>query len=240
MKRFQKCMLFCVAAVLVLNMAGCRSNAGGSAASAAPSGASEGTLSAAPSGSAPSGFAPSEAAPASNAAMLSSTVSWETKEFEDAYLKYQIPANWEEIKEYSKEANRLTFFASPEAGADTLSNVNIQISSLKNEGKSMDYGSTEIQKDFHTFLITEAGLPSEAQDGSFTVYQTPECYVYALSFARTVSTGMSVTQTAYVPVGLDYAIMIWATDWNDGASPSADEIALQMCATLEIKAAPAQ
>lgn len=230
MTALKKCPILCLTALLILSMVGCQNSGDREVPSSAPSEAIK----------EPSSVTPSDTIPSSNVILLNPTVNWETKEYENTYLKFQIPSNWEENPDYSDEGILLTFFSSLEATTDTPSNVNIQITNLQNQGDDIDYGDAEIQDDFHKFLTSGAGLPSEAKDGTFTVYQTPEFYVYALSFLRETDEGITVKQTTYLPVGMDYAIVLWATDWNDGATPSVDEIAMHICATLELKDAPAK
>lgn len=228
MKCVKKYSIYCTAAVLMLSMLGYQSSDDAEAPSSSPSEAIVASLPAAPSATIPS----------SDVITLDSAVDWDTTEYENDYLKFQIPANWKENLDYSDNTQLLSFFVSSEATSDMSSNVNIQITNTKNQSKDMDYGDPEIQNEFHEFLISNAGLPSEAKDGAFTVYQTPEFYVYSISFLRQTDDETIVKQTAYLPVGLDYSIMVWATDWNDGTTPSVDEIAMHLCATLELKDIP--
>lgn len=239
MKSFKRYLVICVTVILTISMAGCQFS-GGRKKSAGADSSKNGSNSVEASSiesqaNEPSSEKSSNEPSSVEVDTITPVVEWGTKTYEDEYLKYQIPDNWEQNTDFSDAANRLTLFTSSEPASKNPSNVNVQITSIKSQGKDMNYGDPEVQNDFHHFLTTEAGLPEEAKDGIFTVYQTKDFYVYSISFTRTVEDGTKVKQTAYIPVGLDYAIMIWATDWNDSASPSVEEFARHICATLEIK-----
>lgn len=211
MKGFKKIAILCFTAILMLNMMGCQNDEKKENSSGTPQGDTN---------------------------SMDTAVDWETKEYEDTYLKYEIPSNWELNPNYSNEGMRLVFFASSEASSGNPSNVNVQVTSLKSNSKNLDYGDASIQDEFHDFLISEAGLPNEAKNGVFKVFQTADFYVYTISFSRVTDSGIKVQQTAYIPVGLDYSIIIWATDWKDNTSPSVEEVAMHLCNTLQIKDPP--
>lgn len=225
MKRLKKYMVSCLAVLLVLGLSGCQS--GGSGAGSSDNMASSGADS--------SQAREEPSARLTDAAVIDAAIAWETEEYQDDYLTYDIPAGWERNAGFSNDANRFTFFTPSQGDTETPSNVNVQINSLSNQSRDMDYGNPEIQSLFHQFLLTEGGLPSEAEDGAFTVYQAQDFYVYSIAFPRTVNGGAQVEQAVYLPVGLDYSVTIWATDWKDGASPSAAQAAEHICATLQLK-----
>ena len=114
------------------------------------------------------------------------------------------------------------------------SNVNVQISSLQSNSKNIDYSDEEIKEDFHEFLLSSGQLPEEAQNGAYFTEEINGVWVYYLTFDREAQDGTSAKQTIYLPMGLDYSIVIWATDFNDGCTPKADDVAKHICATLEI------
>ena len=219
----------CLAAALALTLAGCGESAAPSAAPVPPVDTPK------TSSSAPAATPSATPSPAAEVIVLDTDVDWESTAHEDEYLSYEVPAGWEEKPDSSNAAQRFTFFWPRQTSTEFPSNVNIQITSLEPAEQFIDYGDPEIQEEFHQFLLTNGGLPAEAKDGVFTVYQGPDCYFYALTFDRKAEDGTPVTQTCYAVVGLDYSAVIWATDFGDGVSPTADETALHMCATLAIK-----
>lgn len=169
-------------------------------------------------------------------AQTESAVEWETQVYEDDQLRYEIPASWVKNEEYSYPDMMFTFFCSQDTTSDTPSNVNIQVLSLDNQSKDMDYADPEIQEQYHEFLLSADDIPQEAaKNGVYTTEQIGDTWVYMLSFPRTAEDGTIAQQTAYFPMGLDYAIAIWATDFQDGCTPNVDEVAKHICATLELK-----
>lgn len=176
-----------------------------------------------------------QAPPSDDATQEVAQTEWETQVYEDEFLRYEIPANWAKNEEYSISDMRLAFFTEKDPAAEASSNVNIQVLSLDNQSKDMDYSDPEVQKEYHEFLLSPQGLPQkEAQSGEYNVEQIAGVWVYSLSFDRETSNGTMVTQTAYFPMGLDNAIVLWATDFKDNCTPSVEEVAKHMCATLEI------
>ncbi len=160
---------------------------------------------------------------------------WETQVYEDEYLRYEIPASWAKNEDYSLSDMRLAFFTEKDPATEKASNVNIQVLSLENQSKDMDYSDPKIQKEYHEFLLSPEGLTQkEAQDGDYNAEQIEGVWVYSLSFDRDAGDGTMVRQTAYFPMGLDYAIVLWATDFQDDCTPSVEEVAKHMCATLEL------
>lgn len=223
MRTGKGCVVCCAALLLALTT-GCRGPAPVQSAPSAEESRS--------SSSAASTVSSEQSAPDA-AKVLEKGVEWETKRYEDAYLAYEIPASWEESPEYSSAEDNFTFFIPSESQTEYPSNVNIQITNLDNASKGMDYGDATVQRDFHEFIVTQGGLPAQAKDREFAVYRTGDTYIYAYSFSRAVDDGGTVKQTAVFPVGFDYGVVIWATDWNDGASPAPVEVALHLCSTLE-------
>lgn len=175
------------------------------------------------------------AKPASNGdAEDQSQPAWETQEYVDAYLAYEIPANWQK-HENSSEELQMTLFTPQEAATATPSNVNVQILSLQNQSKNFDYADPEIQKAYYEFLISpDSGLPTEMQDKEYWTEQINSTWVYCITFVRDVGDGTMVQQTGYFPMGLDYSLAIWATDYQDDCTPPVREIAEHICKTLEI------
>ena len=160
--------------------------------------------------------------------------TWETQAYEDTYLSYEIPADWEKHANSSDEL-RLAFFTPQEAATATPSNVNVQVLSLQNRSKDFDYADPEIQKAYYEFLTSPGnGLPTERQDTEYWAEEINGTWVYCITFARDAGDGTMVQQTAYFPMGLDYSLAIWATDFQDGSTPSVREVAEHICQTLEI------
>ncbi len=173
----------------------------------------------------------------SAAVPIDSSPVWETTVYEDEYLRYEIPANWVKDANNSNDEHLFAFFTPADPATDRPSNVNLAINSLENKSKDFDYSDPALQSDFHEYLHSEAGsgLPDEAADGNFTVYKSDKGYAYALGFDRMADKNTKVHQTLYSVMGLDYAITIWATDWDDGCSPTPEEVAQHICATIELK-----
>lgn len=161
-------------------------------------------------------------------------VEWETQSYEDAYLSYEIPASWQK-HENSDDEMRLTLFTQQDAPSQTPSNVCVQILSLQNRSKDFDYSDPEIQKAYYEFLISpDSGLTEEAQSGEYWTQQIGGTWVYSIRLVREASDGTMVRQTGYFPMGLDYSLVVWATDYKDGCTPPVDEIAKHICQTLQI------
>lgn len=158
---------------------------------------------------------------------------WETQVYKDEYLSYEIPANWAKNESYSNSQMRLSFFTEKEPKTETPSNVNIQV--LRLDNNTIDYADPQVQKDFHEFLLSSDGLPQkEAQNGVYAVEQINNTWVYSLRFPRDAGNGTMVQQTAYFPMGLDFSIVIWATDFKEGCTPPVTEIAKHICGTLQL------
>lgn len=180
--------------------------------------------------SAPTGSAPTSDGTAADP----SQPTWETQEYADAYLSYEIPADWQK-HENSSDQLRLTLFTPQEAATATPSNVSVQILSLQNQSKNFDYADPEIQKAYYEFLTSpDSGLPTEMQDQEYWTEQINSTWVYCITFARDAGDGTMVQQTGYFPMGLDDSLVIWATDYQDGCTPPVKEIAEHICETLEI------
>lgn len=163
-----------------------------------------------------------------------SQLTWETQIYEDTYLSYEIPANWQKCENSSDEL-RLTLFTPREAATATPSNVSVQILSLQNQSKNFDYADPEIQKAYYEFLTSPgSGLPTEMQDKEYWTEQINGTWVYCITFARDAGDGTMVQQTGYFPMGLDYSMAIWATDYQDRCIPPVEEIAKHICETLQI------
>ncbi len=159
---------------------------------------------------------------------------WETQTYQGKYLKYEIPKNWSKNDDNSVDELKLDFFTPTDITSEMPSNVNVQISSLQSNSKNIDYSDEEIKEDFHEFLLSSGQLPEEAQNGAYFTEEINGVWVYYLTFDREAQDGTSAKQTIYLPMGLDYSIVIWATDFNDGCTPKADDVAKHICATLEI------
>lgn len=159
---------------------------------------------------------------------------WETQTYEGKYLKYELPKNWSKNEAHSVDEMNLDFFTPTDTTSEMPSNINIQISSLQSNSKNIDYSDEKIKEDFHKFLLSSGQLPDEAQNGKYFTEEINGIWVYYLTFDRETQDGSSVKQTIYLPMGLDYSIIIWATDFNDGSTPKVDDIAKYICATLEI------
>lgn len=158
---------------------------------------------------------------------------WETQTYEDDFLSYEIPASWEKNEAYSSEELQVALFTPKDGGP---SNVNVQLLSLQNRSKDFDYGDPEIQEEYHAFLLSpDSGLPQEAQDSTFAAEQIGGTWVYSISFARDAGGGTMVQQTCYLPMGLEYSVSIWATDYGDGCVPGVEDVARQICETLQCK-----
>lgn len=159
---------------------------------------------------------------------------WETQTYQGKYLKYEIPKNWSKNDANSVDELKLDFFTQTDTTSQMPSNVNIQILNLKSNSKNIDYSDEVTKKDFYDFLLLSGQLPEEAQTGTYFTEEINGTWVYCLTFERKVSDGIYAKQTAYFPMGLDYSIAIWATDFNDNCTPKVDNIAKYICATLEI------
>lgn len=72
------------------------------------------------------------------------------------------------------------------------------------------------------------------QNKEYWTEQIGGTWVYSLRFTRETEDGTMVQQTGYFPMGLDYSLAIWATDYRDGCSSSVEEIARYICETLQI------
>lgn len=172
-------------------------------------------------------------APATDAAAVDeSQITWETQTYEDDYLSYEIPANWQK-HENSNDEMRLTLFTEKEPATEMPSNICVQILSLQSQSKDFDYADPEIQELYHQFLLSpDARLVAEAQDGEYVAEQIGGTWVYSLSLTRETDDGTMVRQTGYFPMGLEYSLVIWATDYQDGCTPPVEEIAKHICETL--------
>lgn len=159
---------------------------------------------------------------------------WETQTYQGKYLKYEIPKNWSKNDANSVDELKLDFFTQTDTTSQMPSNVNIQILNLKSNSKNIDYSDEVTKKDFYDFLLLSGQLPEEAQTGTYFTEEINGTWVYCLTFERKVSDDIYAKQTAYFPMGLDYSIAIWATDFNDNCTPKVDDIAKHICATLEI------
>lgn len=159
---------------------------------------------------------------------------WETQTYQGKYLKYEIPKNWSKNDANSVDELKLDFFTQTDTTSQMPSNVNIQILNLKSNSKNIDYSDEVTKKDFYDFLLLSGQLPEEAQTGTYFTEEINGTWVYCLTFERKVSDDIYAKQTAYFPMGLDYSIAIWATDFNDNCTPKVDDIAKYICATLEI------
>lgn len=184
-------------------------------------------------GSPQSAPAPTDAGPTSDEVVADqSQPTWETQVYEDEYLSYEIPASWQK-HENSSDDMRLTLFTQQDPATETPSNVCVQILSLQSQSKDFDYSDPEIQKLYYEFLVSpESGLTEEAQGGEYWTEQMDGTWVYSIRFSREAGDGTMVQQTGYFPMGLDYSLVIWATDYQDGCTPPVDEIAKHICQTL--------
>lgn len=169
--------------------------------------------------------------------MLPNATGWAIQKYTDEYLSYEIPENWGKNEDESNRMMMFAFFQSQSPEVEYPSNVNVQITQLDtgNQPMSIDYGEEDIQEEFHQFMLSDMGLPAEAAKGTFSVTQTAKgIYVYSLGFERKAMDNTMVHQTIYLPMNLQHSIVIWATDFQDGAKVSADEAARHICETLEI------
>lgn len=169
--------------------------------------------------------------------LLPNATGWAVQKYTDEYLSYEIPESWEKNEDESSQMMLFAFFQSKSPEAKYPSNVNVQITQLDtgNQPMHIDYGAEDIQEEFHQFMLNDMGLPAEAANGTFSVTQTGKgVYVYSLGFERKAMDNTTVHQTIYLPMDMQHSIVIWATDFRDGAKVSADEAALHLCETLEI------
>lgn len=159
---------------------------------------------------------------------------WETQQYEDQHLSYEIPANW--IKNEASSNNEIPASLFHEDGTESKnpSNVVVALINLDSPG-DLDYSDPAIQEEFHEFLISPVGLPQEeAKDGEYAAEQIGDLWVYSLAFDRDLGDGTVVRQTVYYPMGLDRTIEVCATDFKDSTSPAVNEVAKNICATLKV------
>lgn len=172
--------------------------------------------------------------PDSSIVPLPDAADWETQDYADEYLSYELPASWQYDENFSDESSRLAFFTPSDSASESPSNINVQVLSLKNDTRDLDFSDPDIQESFHQFLLTE-NLPPEAEDGTYTVYQRPDgLYVYAIDFDREMSEDMTIHQTGFYIMGLDITVSVWATDWHDNCTPALADVAHRLCATLTL------
>lgn len=186
-------------------------------------------------GTHPGVSAPTDPAPASSGIAADPfQPAWETQVYEDSYLSYEIPASWQKHAS-STDDMRLTLFTEQDPSSETPSNVCVQIMSLQNRSKNLDYADPEIQKLYYEFLVSpEGGLPAEAHDMEYWTEQLGDTWVYSIRFARETDDGTTVQQTGYFPMGLSYSLAVWTTDYSDDCAPPVEEIAAHICETLHI------
>ena len=158
--------------------------------------------------------------------------------YEDEYLKYEIPSTWKKNDSYTDDSLNMTVFDPSSPITDMPSNINITINNFENgaELAGTDYGDEEVQQNFYMFLLSQVGsqLPQEAGTGTFAVINIGDHYVYTLDYDREVD-GKVIHQKLYTPMGYDYTMAIYATDWADGENPSANQVAEHLIETLEVK-----
>ena len=101
------------------------------------------------SNSAPTGLKPTS----DGAAAGQSQPTWETQEYADAFLSFEIPADWQKHENSSNEL-RLTLITPQKVATATPSNISVQILSLQNKSKNFDGADPEIQKAYYEFLTS--------------------------------------------------------------------------------------
>ena len=165
-----------------------------------------------------------------------SAVEWETQPYEDDYFTYEIPATWAKNAEYSSDQPPVAFFTEQAPKTETPSNVIVQVLSLQSRSQDLDYSDPEIQKMDYEFLVSEAGgMPEGIQDKEYMTEKVNGTWIYSLSLTRDAGDGTMVRQTGYFPMGLPYTLVIWATDFQDGCTPTVNEVAKHIGATLSIR-----
>lgn len=163
---------------------------------------------------------------------LTAVASWETKPYEDEYLQYELPVGWERSAAWSSAENQFTVFCTAGETASLPKIISVQINGLN--GKT---GFTDLQAQLNEQLgLTETDAENTEPKSTLKVYQTEGgTVVNSFTFWRQTKDGVAVEQNGYVPMGLYYSVAVWATDWDGDTSPTADEIARHLCATLVTK-----
>lgn len=159
------------------------------------------------------------------------------KLYEDEYLSYEIPSDWEVLETYFDDVTYGITFASSTTSVHSPSNVYVEIVDVNDyvEYETTDYGDEEIQESYYDFVINEllVDYPEEAAAGEILTMMMEDHYVYTFHYEVEVD-GQQVRQGIYAPMSYEYPIMIYATEWSDGENPTVDQVTEHIIKTLQI------
>lgn len=160
------------------------------------------------------------------------------KDYEDSYLSYEIPSTWEVYETFFDETTYGITFSPYGSIKDTLSNIYVEIVDVKEivVYDMTDYGDEALQESFHEYLVKEVitDYPEEAAVGEFLTTMIDDHYVYTFAYEVEVG-GRKVVQKIYAPMGYEYPIMIYTTNWFDGEESRIYEITEHIIETLDVK-----
>ena len=158
---------------------------------------------------------------------------WETQAVEEGALRFEIPADWNEVEDAS--GNGAIVYAPKDADLETgTSNVNIVI--IQTNSKKASYDEMEtVLKEQYVSQIEAAGIVL-ATDPVFekVVCKAGDAIKVSYEVEQQGLEG-KMTQMQFFPLVDDYSIVITSTNISDGAQPNPDEVARYMLDTLTIE-----
>ncbi len=165
-----------------------------------------------------------------------SEIDWEVRQYTGVQYTYEVPADWEEIQEMTDGTGVQAFFTKSSADLDAQpSNVIVEVlRQLTEEQKGWDYTDTQMQESFYEYVKTDLlkNRPG-VSNTEFSVLETVNAVVYVVDMERETDSGKTAHQTWYFPMGMDYSIILYATDLGDGIVPDVKSVAEHIIETME-------
>ena len=155
----------------------------------------------------------------------------ETVKCEQGGFNYEIPADWHKVEEMS--SSQVSFYKpSGMSIEDRPSNVTVEMSETGRESPPFEALAEENVFDESMIL----GIVQRAEDieigESFFV---PIGGVFQALYYRELEGGERIVQRIYLPVVDNYAVLVYATDFQDNANPPVEDVARLILETLEYK-----
>lgn len=158
--------------------------------------------------------------------------SWQTQTFTSGPFTFEIPAGW---KEYGEMGSYTAMFFT-DASADIASqpsNVVVEIMPTEPQ-EGVDYADPAVQDSFFEYIEADYLPPRSPENVAYSVWNGAASTTYVVSFDRTADDGRTAHQTAYFLMGLRFPVIVYATDFGEGMTPSVDDIARRVAATFRI------
>jgi hypothetical protein len=156
------------------------------------------------------------------------SVDFETARVDFGELSYEIPAGWGERPEMTEGSPYARFYTAADADLSLKpSNIVVEYAKATDMPDNMDFGDKGVYESFFEY-ISEVVIPQRPSDLTnirYSVWETSDSFVYIYEADIVDQDGGLTHQTCCYPMKFGGSLIIFATDYADGAQPDVNAAA---------------